>query len=668
MTKGPGEARRDGKAPEWTFHEEPSGLVKGHDAGLYTFEHAGEGGWIRELLQNSLDARANPDDPVEIEINAQQVASGVVDARGLRETVRCCQRHPERLGKVSSLFDQAVDTLDQPEITAICYSESNTTGAKVSDGTWLALTRSEGISGNKSAAAMGSYGIGKNAGVAASPLHAVVYSTRYYDEKEGMVRRAVGRAILVSHESEDGELRQPFGWLGTRDDNGKRGSDLIGDDIPESLRRRTTGLSIWILGRDLGERASERLAHEVAVHYFPAVHAGALAVLIGRKKVNAGTLRGCFRLNKTAGVSGPYALRGLDAIANGKVFEQRIPGVGNVRLHVRCEEPGTRPIIFLVRGAGLVLTRNVTDMGPARPPVVDTNLVPYTAVLHVTEPQEGDSGWLRESETPAHDKISTSLIREPESRNEANRRLREMAEWAASMIQEVAGRTIAETSRNAIELAHFLPAPSSLFGEDSPKSEKRSSEGQRFQFTDFREITSRVGGTIRSTGDGTSTGEEEIVDSEGTVEPTRRRSNGGGGGGDGDGDWNGDGDKTGKPTRARIRRACSGVRIHEDPNDTTHGLIVSFQLPDQGTGKLDLCTLGEDGTKDRIRLTSVKWEHGGDDGPSETEATVSGDGSTFDLPTELAGKRVKAKIKTMEPVTGAGLVLQYEHATEGQKS
>lgn len=597
------EARVTRKAgPEWTFHDEPSGLVKGHDAGLYTFEHAGEGGWIRELLQNSLDARANCDDPVEIEINAQQIASGVIDAKGLRKTFSRCQKHRERLGKVSSLFDQAADTLDQPKITAICYSESNTTGARVSDGTWLALTRSEGISGNKNAAAMGSYGIGKNAGVAASPLHAVVYSTRYYEEEEGIVQRAVGRAILVSHESEDGQLKQPFGWLGTSNDTGQRGSDLSGDDIPESLRRRTTGLSIWILGRSLDQRTSERLAHEVAVHYFPAVHAGALAVQIGTKKVNTGTLRGCFKLNRTAGVSGRYALRGLEAIANGKVFEQRIPGVGNVRLHVQCEEPGTRSITFLVRGAGLVLTRNVSDMGPARPPVVDTNLVPYTAVLHVTEPQEGDTGWLRESETPAHDKISTSLIMEPENRNEAMKRLKEMAEWAASIIREVAGRAIAETSRNAVELAHFLPAPSSLFGDEGEKNEERRSEGQRFQFTDFREIASRVGGNIRSTEEGSPMGEEEVVNPDGTVETTRQR----GKGGDGDGDSDSDGGEMPKPIRARIRHACSGVRIHEDPKDRTHGLIVSFELPKQGTGKLDLCTLGEDGTKDRIRLTSVK--------------------------------------------------------------
>lgn len=50
------------------------------------------------------------------------------------------------------------------------------------------------------------------------------------------------------------------------------------------------------------------------------------------------------------------------------------------------------------------------------------------------------------------------------------------------------------------------------------------------------------------------------------------------------------------------------------------------------------------------------------------EATVSDDGGKFDLPKNLAGQRVRAKIKTMEPVIDAGLVLQYEYTSEGQKS
>ena len=98
---------------KWTFHHEPSGLVKGHDAGLYTFEHTGEAGWIRELLQNSLDARENSDEPVEIEINAQEIASNIIDAKGLRETFGRCGQHRERLGKVSSLFEQALDTFER---------------------------------------------------------------------------------------------------------------------------------------------------------------------------------------------------------------------------------------------------------------------------------------------------------------------------------------------------------------------------------------------------------------------------------------------------------------------------------------------------------------------------------------------------------------------------
>ena len=149
---------------------------------------------------------------------------------------------------------------------------------------------------------------------------------------------------------------------------------------------------------------------------------------------------------------------------------------------------------------------------------------------------------------------------------------------------------------------------------------------------------------------------------EGPEEPSRENGGGGGGGGGGNGEQ-----QERKKIKTRVRRTCTGVRILEDPNDTTHGLMVNFKLPKQGTGKLDLCILGEDGTKDQVRMTSVKWRNAGEDMSSEREATISADGCSFVVPSEVDAQRVRVRMKTMEPVTGAGLVLLYEQQDAGAK-
>ena len=420
--------------PCWHFHVEPSGVAFGNDASLFHFQGQGNAGWVRELMQNSLDARLEVNRPVEINLSQQEIDAEDIDLEGLLVTIKRCLDKPNWAGKAEGLLRQALrDHGKQDKVTSLHYEEHNTRGARIEDETWEALTRAEGISGGKDGTAMGVYGMGKNAAYTASPLHAVVYVTRYTTKDMRIVQRMIGRASLSSHEDGESRRRQPKGWLGMNE-----GEDMEGESIPPTLRRKETGTSIHILGaQDLEGVVREYLA-ETAAHYFPAIHYGHLTVEAGDHYLASSTIREHFDLKH--GVKGPRALRGLNTLSEGQRTEKHIPGVGNVRLSVKIEEEGERPVIFLVRGAGLVISRNLTAMGDACPVVDNGRCAPYTAVMHVLDTEKGDKGWVRQCENPAHDHVSVSNVLDKADKRAARNALRELAGWAKDEIEKIAVR------------------------------------------------------------------------------------------------------------------------------------------------------------------------------------------------------------------------------------
>ena len=149
--------------PRWHFHVEPSGVAYGNDASLFHFQGQGNAGWVRELMQNSLDARLDLNRPVEIELTQEEIAAEDVDLDGLLTTINRCLDRPNWTGKAEGLLRQALrDHSQLDRVTALRYEERNTRGARIEHSTWEALTRAEGISGGKDGTAMGVYGIGKN--------------------------------------------------------------------------------------------------------------------------------------------------------------------------------------------------------------------------------------------------------------------------------------------------------------------------------------------------------------------------------------------------------------------------------------------------------------------------------------------------------------------------
>ena len=266
----------------WRFGRDDGGQDAGfHDPGVETFRGDFNRYLARELIQNSLDAVADPHKPVCVRFSLERIPRGSIpDIESLCAAFERCGEYWDRQQKAEAFFRKAVQVANEPEISCLRISDFNTKGVRGGDNdrdkSWYNLVRSSG-STDKAAGEGGSFGIGKNAPFAASVLRTVIYSTRF----DGGEYAFQGVAKLVTHLAGSGEKRLPVGYLG---ENGSsvRNSALV----PQVFGRELQGADILILGFEAPDLAwQDDLFHSVLSNFWPAIHFGRLEVEIGSHHV-----------------------------------------------------------------------------------------------------------------------------------------------------------------------------------------------------------------------------------------------------------------------------------------------------------------------------------------------------------------------------------------------
>ena len=172
---------------KWTFAPNAMGEVEGpNNAGISAFTSDRAGSLVRELLQNSMDARADAAKPVSVSFSLENLPADNLDLGGLRDSLQASidsddndERHRKQFGRGLRVLDAAIR---DRAIPALVVADSNTTGAPDANGRkdkWHNLTKSQGKSEKDARDAGGSFGIGKHATFAATDLRTVLYSTAY---------------------------------------------------------------------------------------------------------------------------------------------------------------------------------------------------------------------------------------------------------------------------------------------------------------------------------------------------------------------------------------------------------------------------------------------------------------------------------------------------------
>lgn len=272
----------------WTFAQNNGGRETGfNDAGVETFRGNIDKYLAREIMQNSLDARHDPNKPVRVEFKLRKLKrSEVPDMDQLKTTFTRCAEFFADEKKAVAFFKNAEKLAGSSEIQALQISDFNTTGVRGGDldrtMEWYKLIRCAGSS-SKGGGEGGSFGIGKNAPFAASAMRTILYSTLTTDGDHAFQ----GVATLVSHFHPEGGIAQSTGFLGGAEGMAVRTQG----SVPKLFRRNSHGTDIYVLGFPAAAKWVDDLTYSVLDNFWPAIELGDIEVRVGEREITKASLQ-----------------------------------------------------------------------------------------------------------------------------------------------------------------------------------------------------------------------------------------------------------------------------------------------------------------------------------------------------------------------------------------
>lgn len=584
----------------WSFPPTNGGRVDGfNDPGIATFNGAPLSSLARETIQNSLDAGSQLG-PVDVSFELFKLYTKDEFGRSeLDGAIGLCIEEAKRVGdgKALNTLENARSILTRKEVPVLRISDSKTTGLQ--GDLWKALLKFQGLSqkgGNETAG--GSYGIGKYAPFAVSPLRTVFYWS-CFEENGRLTERFQGKAVLMSHRGIDGET-QGTGFYGFVDE-----CESLGENFPTIFRNvdksgaPMIGTSLSILGFP-ETQWQEEIAKNVLANYFPALIWGTLTVHIEPREgedlfeINEQNTSDWFsRLVKSGDTTD---LDSEDNLAEAKLFsdllrdpvlvERQDVDFGHVRLWIRVAE-GMPSKVALVRQTGMVITTQQKRL--LRFP----GLRDFIALCHF-DAEKGNK-LLREMENPEHTQFEASRL--PDADQERGERaLKRITTWIRDEIKKVASPPDSGKRTLLRELSTLLPdlEPDEDFGD----GETGSADGD-LAFGGEPVINLKPRKRPVWSGDV----QDETFDAEGDDD-----GDGGGGQGDGDGGDGGTNDGQGGADagtrggqRGRMAIPVRDVRVLPVPG-AEQRFRVGFTPEADGVARITLAEAGDVGTVRRSDL------------------------------------------------------------------
>lgn len=418
----------------------------------------------REVIQNSLDAVVDKSKPVKVKFSLFNILKlELPQLFDVSKRYQMCTDYYSTDNVFENFCKTAQEILSKDEVTCLRISDYNTTGLEYSpDDTkckFYAFMDAVGVTNKTSAGAGGSFGFGKGAYYAASPLRVITVSS-VYDIDKFIFR---GKARLTTHKNESGNKADYTGLFGI--DNGKAIDNP--ELLPDLLRRKEKGTDIVIIGFNSDEQIwKTSLVKSILNNFWLSIWEEHLIAEVGDITIDKSNLEQVMldyyndeipdgSVNEPENWN-PYpyfkAIKFKENPLFTKYFEEDLPTLGKVRLAVFLKDNYPNRIMYM-RSPKMVVFKKTDNRG-----------FNYAGVF-VCENEKGNE-LLRQMENPQHNEWKKNNYLDNEKpHTEATRAENELKSFVKKCLETLMSADTGKKQR-IIGLDRYLNIPEDLLEEN----------------------------------------------------------------------------------------------------------------------------------------------------------------------------------------------------------
>ena len=474
----------------WNFPPNNDGLAAGaNDGAIDAFAGKRLSSVVREVIQNSLDAKKYDDQPVNLHFSKQTLNKEEFIGFSSIETHLLKSRDmaaKQDLTDVMKFYEHGIDKISQSEnVDLFCIHDFNTKGLtgplNEPFGPWFAITKGAGISQKSTIGSLGSFGHGSKAPFAFSDTRSAFYYTKIEIDDE-FEERFQGKSILQTHESpnQPGVYTQGTGFFGHTEGN----KPLLNEEIPywaRSFRSQVTpetGTSIYLPYTSYDFDLYPETKITVVANFFYAIMSGELEVTIGDEKIHKenliNTFYDCLKLVESEQDE-------IDVAHIKECFEsaktiiehthhnaQEIQNFGKILWWMRLDEDINWRAVGIARSSGMLVTR--------KPIQLERFKGVKNFDLFICVQGAKGSELLKTLENPTHDNFEFDRIKIDSDRKEAQRRYKLFAKKVREVINSYAALEISE--EESLETLSFL---FNEVNEEISNSDEKTERGRKLK-------------------------------------------------------------------------------------------------------------------------------------------------------------------------------------------
>lgn len=320
----------------WNFPSNNFGMLNGFDeVGIENFNGSPYKCLVREICQNSLDAKLDNEQPVRVEFSCSKISvkdDVLHDFSALKNAIEACLNfgHKKNSKKTVNFFKQALEVINRGVVSVLRISDFNTKGV-------------EGLDKNNTP--VGSFGIGKSALFACSYFRTILYATL---DVNGL-KATQGIAKLVSFEKEIHEecsnidpVTTGIGYYGNTIKNKAIKKCLSWD---KNFTRKESGADIFILAFNDEDDWETEIIVSVLDEFLIAVYYGILEVKVSNILINKNTLTELIEKYKD-NVKLAYNYYQVLKSEKSIVVKEDYAGLGEIEVHILLQNNLHRRIMM----------------------------------------------------------------------------------------------------------------------------------------------------------------------------------------------------------------------------------------------------------------------------------------------------------------------------------